>query len=330
MLTLGIDTSCDDTAIAVVEDGKIIHSNVIASQCDLLEKYGGVYPEMACRRHIEMCEPVLQEALGDFSLDQIDLIAATYGPGLIGALLIGLNFGKALSLSTGKPFVGVNHIEAHLYAAMMNKRVALPALGVVISGGHTSLVMIEKVGCYTLIGQTQDDAIGEAFDKVARLLNLGFPGGVAIEELAKCGNANAYPFKGGSMKNRPFDLSFSGLKTAVLYATKKEGYIKEDIAASFQHAAFTSLIDKIFLASQKYHPRSIVLGGGVSSSKTLRSMMEKRFDLPIFWPPRELCLDNGAMIAALGHENYKQHGKTPLDLSACARIPFHTHDLCEL
>ena len=330
MLTLGIDTSCDDTAISVVEDGKIIHSNVIASQSDLLEKYGGVFPEMACRRHIEMCKPVLEEALGDFSLDQIDLIAATYGPGLMGALLIGLNFAKALALSTGKPFVGVNHIQAHLYAAMMNQNVALPALGVVISGGHTALAIIEKVGSYQLIGKTQDDAIGEAFDKVARLLGLGFPGGSQIEELAKSGCSHAYPFKGGCVKKHPLDLSFSGLKTAVLYATQKEGYVQEDIAASFQHAAFTSLMDKIFLASKKYHFKSIVLGGGVSSSQTLRAMMQERFDLPIYWPPQQLCLDNGAMIAALGYENYKQNGASPLDLKASARLPFHTDELCKL
>ncbi len=322
MMVLGIDTSCDDTAMALVEDGRIIHSNVISSQTDLLQKYGGVYPEMACRRHIEMCEPVLQEALGNFSIAQIDLIAAARGPGLIGALLIGLNFAKALALSSKKPFVGVNHIEAHLYSAMMDKPPPLPALGVVISGGHTSLVIIKDVGDYELIGQTQDDAIGEAFDKVARLLNLGFPGGPAVEQLAKIGDPSAYPFRGGIVKGRPFDLSFSGLKTAVLYATQKQSYVDADIAASFQRAAFESLIEKILLASQKYQLRSIVLGGGVSASQTLREMMQARLDLPLFWPQRELCLDNGAMIAGLGYHNYSRKGADPLDLNATARIPF--------
>lgn len=322
MLVLGIDTSCDDTAIAVVEDGRLIHSNVIASQTDLLKEYGGVYPEMACRRHIEMIEPVLEEALGKFSLEQIDLIAAAKGPGLIGALLIGLNFAKGLALATHKPFVGVNHIEAHLYSAMMDQPPPLPALGVVISGGHTSLVLIKDVGDYELIGQTQDDAIGEAFDKVARLLNLDYPGGPAVEMLAKQGNPAAYPFKGGTVKERPLDLSFSGLKTAVLYATQKKSYSAADIAASFQKAAFDSLIEKVFLASQKYSIQSIVLGGGVSSSLTLRQSMQDRFDVPLFWPQKDLCLDNGAMIAGLGYHNYRRYGADPLDLNATARIPF--------
>ncbi|MCH9609928.1 MAG: tRNA N6-adenosine threonylcarbamoyltransferase [Chlamydiales bacterium] len=323
MLVLGIDTSCDDTAIGVVENGSIIHSNVIASQNDLLKIYGGVYPEMACRRHIEMCEPVLRQALENIPLEEIDLIATTIGPGLVGALLIGFNFGKALALATKKPFVAVNHIEAHLTSAMIEQKPPLPALGVVISGGHTSLVLIRAVGEYELIGQTQDDAIGEAFDKVARMLNLPFPGGPAIEELAKEGDPNRYPFKGGTIKNRPFDFSFSGLKTAVLYETKKGNYRPADIAASFQRAAFDSLLKKVFVASQKYHPKSIVLGGGVSSSKTLRSQAEAMLDLPLFWPPFELCLDNGAMIAALGYHLYQKRGADSQSLNVRPRIPFH-------
>ncbi len=339
MLVLGIESTCDETAIAVVRDGKEILSNVIASQADLHAQYGGVFPEMACRRHIEMCQPVLKEALekADVTLDQIDLIAVAHGPGLIGALLIGLNFAKGLALGADKPLVGVNHIEAHLYAAMMQEPVPLPSLGVVISGGHTSLVQINDIGNYELIGQTQDDAIGEAFDKVARLLELPYPGGPQIEQLAKQGDPNRYPFKVGRIKGRPFDFSFSGLKTAVLYTVKGQNRDKNsplmiseqdkcDVAASFQQAAFASLTEKILLASQKYQPHAIVLGGGVSNNQTLRAHLKQQTNCPLFWPANGLSLDNGAMIAGLGYHLFRAKGADTLDINAVTRIPFARSD----
>jgi len=216
MLVLGIESTCDETGMAVVREGREILSNVVATQEDLHARYGGVVPEVACRRHADVLLPLLKKALC-VPLEKIDLIAVANGPGLIGALLIGVNFAQGLAFSTGKPLVGVNHIEAHLYSALMEADPPLPALGVVMSGGHTSLIYVEEVGKYRRIGQTQDDAIGEAFDKAAKLLGLPYPGGPHIERLAREGDPLRFPFKAGQIKGRPFDFSFSGLKTALLY-----------------------------------------------------------------------------------------------------------------
>ncbi len=332
MLVLGIESTCDETACALVRDGHEILSNVVASQEDLHEKYGGVIPELACRRHIEVLPSLVRKAL-TVPLEEIDLIAVAKGPGLIGALLIGLNFAKALSLSANKPLIGVNHIEAHIYAAFMSQDIPLPALGVVISGGHTSLVKIDAIGSYSLIGQTQDDAIGEAFDKVAKLLNLPYPGGPQIEKLASLGNPLRYPFKAGQIKGRPFDFSFSGLKTAVLYLAKGQNCTKDsplllqdqekaDLAASFQHTAFTTLTDKILAAASHHQCRSIVLGGGVSQNGYLRKLLEEKSSLPVFWPARGLSVDNAAMIAGLGYHTFLQNGADSMELDALTRIPF--------
>lgn len=335
MLVLGIESTCDETGIAIVRDGKEILANVVASQEDLHQVYGGVIPELACRRHIDVCLPLLRTALeqAHVSFDEIDLIAVAKGPGLIGALLIGLNFAKGLALSSGKPLIGVNHIEAHLYAVMMGQQVPLPALGVVISGGHTSLIQIEAVGRYRLLGQTQDDAIGEAFDKVARLLHLPYPGGPQIEKLALKGDPHRYPFKGGRTRNNPFDFSFSGLKTAVFYQVKGQNASKNsplliteeekaDIAASFQHAAFSYLIEKALLATQQSWCRSILIGGGVSQNRYLRALLQAQAPCPIFWPSDGLSLDNAAMIAGLGLHTYQLQGRDSLQLEAMTRIPF--------
>jgi N6-L-threonylcarbamoyladenine synthase len=220
MLVLGIETTCDETACAIVKDGHTILSNVISSQIDLHAEYGGVVPELSCRRHVDVIMSVIQQALLEASvgLEDIDLIAVAYGPGLVGALLIGLTSAKTLSLALGKPFIGVNHVEAHLYAAMMSKDLSIqfPCLGVVLSGGHTALVLIEKFGQSRLISETVDDAIGEAFDKVAKMMGLPYPGGPQIESLATQGNPEAFPFKPGKVKEMPLHFSFSGLKTAVL------------------------------------------------------------------------------------------------------------------
>jgi N6-L-threonylcarbamoyladenine synthase len=315
-----------------VRSGKEILSNVVASQEDLHQKNGGVIPELACRRHIAVLPSLLHKALC-VPIEEIGLIAVANGPGLIGALLIGLNFAKGLSLALEKPLVGVNHVEAHLYSVLMASSAPMPAIGVVISGGHTALVKVEEVGKYILIGQTQDDAIGEAFDKVAKLLGLPYPGGPHIEKLAEKGDPCRHHFKGGHMKGRPFDFSFSGLKTAVLYLVKGQNADKAsplliqeeekaDIAASFQHTAFSNLVEKIRLAAKHYQCRSIILGGGVSQNRYLRALLEKGADLPLFWPPPGLSLDNAAMIAGLGYHTFRLKGSDFMDLEALTRIPF--------
>jgi N6-L-threonylcarbamoyladenine synthase len=331
MLVLGIESTCDETGCALVRNGKEILSNEVATQEELHQKYGGVIPELACRRHIEILPLLAKKAL-KVPLEEIDLIAVAHGPGLIGALLIGLNFAKALAFSLKKPLIGVNHVEAHLYATMMSHTITLPAIGAVISGGHTTLVKILDVGEYVRIGQTQDDALGEAFDKVAKLLGLPYPGGPHVERLARQGDPQKYPFKKGQIKEKPFDFSFSGLKTAVLYTLKGQNATKETpcmiseeekahIAASFQHVAFSSLAEKIFLAAEKYSCNSIVLGGGVSQNGYLRQLLQKQSPYPVFWPQPDLCLDNAAMIAGLGYHTFLRKGGDTMELEAQTRIP---------
>jgi N6-L-threonylcarbamoyladenine synthase len=337
MITLGLETTCDETACAIVRDGKEILSNVIYSQTDLHSQYGGVFPELACRRHLEVIIPVIQEALAEANVtkEEIDLIAVAKGPGLVGALLIGLNAAKSLSLAWNKPFIGVNHVEAHLYAAMMGKETChFPALGVVISGGHTFLLKIVELGVYEMIGTTVDDAIGEAFDKVAGMLGLPYPGGPAIEALAKHGNPLLYPFKAGKVKGRPWDFSFSGMKTNVLYTLKGQNSHKDaplaladsekpHIAASFQEAALNEIVDKACKAAETFGCKEIFLGGGVSNNKRLRALFaEKDNSIPVSWPPFGLSLDNGAMIAGLGHQLLMKRGcGDSLDLEPSPRIP---------
>ncbi|MGE5196662.1 MAG: tRNA (adenosine(37)-N6)-threonylcarbamoyltransferase complex transferase subunit TsaD [Anaerolineae bacterium] len=339
MLVLGIESSCDETSAAIVRDGKEILSNIVYSQSDLHRPYGGVFPELACRRHIEILLDILKEAFQQAGVckTDIDLIAATKGPGLIGALLIGLNSAKALSLAWNKPFIGVNHVEAHLYAAMMPlKDPPLPGLGVVISGGHTFLVQILKLGHYELIGATVDDAIGEAFDKVAAMLGLPYPGGPAIEALAKSGDPQKYPFKAGSVKGRPWDFSFSGLKTNVLYTLKGQNgdktsalRLKEsdlaDVAASFQEAAISDIVSKSLKAAKEMNCAAVYLGGGVSNNETLRRRFKESGAVPIYAPAFDLSLDNAAMIAGLGYQQFLREGAAKgWDLEPMPRIPFAT------
>jgi N6-L-threonylcarbamoyladenine synthase len=335
VLVLGIESTCDETGLALVRDGKEIFSNFVASQEDLHQKYGGVIPELACRRHIDVLPSLFQKTLC-VPKEAIDLIAVAKGPGLIGTLLIGLNFAKGLALALNIPLVGVNHLEAHLYAVLMEQTPQFPALGVIISGGHTALVKVNGIGSYHLIGQTQDDAIGEAFDKVAKILHLPYPGGPQIEKLAQQGNPQRYRFTCGRVKGRPFDFSYSGLKTAVLYLVKGQNAAKDapllvketdkaDIAAGFQHAAFSCLVEKILHAAKHYQCQSILLGGGVSQNCYLRAFLEKEANVPVFWPPRGLSLDNAAMIAGLGFHTYLQKGADCIDLEPLTRIPF-THE----
>jgi N6-L-threonylcarbamoyladenine synthase len=338
MIVLGIESTCDETAASIVKGGHTILSNVIASQIALHQPFGGVYPELASRSHINSISSVIHKAVSDanISLEDIDLISVAKGPGLIGSLLIGLNAAKGLSIALDIPFVGVNHVEAHLYAAMMGtEHPILPALGVVISGGHTFLVLIEAIGKYTLIGTTVDDAMGEGFDKVAIMLGLPYPGGPAIERLALEGDGAKYKFKAGMVKERPLDFSFSGLKTNVYYmihgqnADQPKARVlsdqeKADIAASFQYTAFTDLIKKCHLALKHYPCAAIYFGGGVSNNQNLRQrLMASIPDIALFWPSMGLSLDNAAMIAGLGFHvfhNNRCQGHS-LGLEPEARIP---------
>lgn len=339
MLVLGIETTCDETACAVVRDGKEILSNVVTSQIDLHNEYGGVVPELACRRHVDLFQPTLDKALRDahISLKQIDLIAVAYAPGLIGALLIGLNAAKTLSLSLQKPFVGVNHVEAHLYAALMSQPhfPQFPCLGMVLSGGHTALLKVKGIGDYQLIGQTVDDAIGESFDKAAKILGLPYPGGPYIESWARLGKLGTFKFKPGKVKGKPFDFSFSGLKTQVLYAVKGQNekgleksltqQQKYDLAAAFQETALMDIIEKAKLAASQENCRTIMLGGGVTFNKHLRHLFQERApELETIWPDPSLSLDNAAMIAGLGYHVFLKKGEgDPLNLEAKSRIAFN-------
>lgn len=311
MKVLGIETSCDETAVAVVEKGKKILVNLVASQAKLHEQFGGVYPEVASRQHVDQLLPLIEEAYREH---EIDLIAVANGPGLMGALLMGVIGAKALAFGWKKPLIGVNHVEAHLYSAMMETEPLFPSLGIVISGGHTFLAKMHGICDYEILGTTVDDAVGEAFDKVAALLGLPYPGGPQIERLAKGGDPNRYPFRAGQVKGRPLDFSFSGLKTNVLYTVKGKGDRhapliisndeKKDVAASFQRAALSDIIKKALLAAQSFDCKAIYCGGGVTQSQTFRTLFESS-PYPLFFPPKGLCADNGAMIAGLGYHLYQ-------------------------
>ncbi len=327
MLVLGIETTCDETSCAIVKDGVEILSNVISSQVDLQKEYGGVVPELACRRHIDVIVPVLDEALrvAGCTLQDIDRIAVAKGPGLVGALLIGLHFAKSLAFSLDLPLAPINHIEAHLYAAVMSHKTPLfPALGVVLSGGHTSLVKMEDIGSYTLFGETVDDAIGESFDKVAKMLSLPYPGGPYIEKKALSGNPMRFPFKAGRVKTNPLAFSFSGIKTGVLYTIKGlSSPLSEqdicDISASFQEAVFHDVLHKIEHVLAQNSLKALYLGGGVTQNMHLRAMLEEKIKLPIVWPRKDLCLDNAAMIAGLG---FHKAASKSYDLEPETRIAF--------
>ncbi|MCI0382546.1 MAG: tRNA (adenosine(37)-N6)-threonylcarbamoyltransferase complex transferase subunit TsaD [Chlamydiae bacterium] len=331
---LGIESTCDEMACSIVIDGREIKSNVISSQADIHQSLGGVWPELASRQHVDLLIPTLNQALSTagISKEEIDLIAVAQGPGLIGSLLMGLSAAKTFSLAWNIPFVGVNHVEAHLYAAMLsNQAFTFPAIGLVISGGHTFLVQILDVGNYAFIGGTVDDAIGEAFDKVASMLEKPYPGGPAIESLAKIGNPLRYPFKAGKVKAQPWSFSFSGLKTNVLYTIhgqncKGNGQIgeieKADIAASFQEAAFKDIVEKTGRATENFPCKAIYIGGGVSNNLRLRELFQtSSISVPIYWPSSELTLDNGAMIAGLGYHVFrKKEAGDPLDLEPKVRM----------
>lgn len=325
MLILGIESTCDETAAAIVQDGCTVLSHALATSADIHREYGGVFPELACRRHIDAILPVIDQALQESKVSpkELDAIAVARGPGLIGALLIGVHAAKGLAMGWQKPLIGVNHVEAHLYAAMMNRKLLFPALGFVLSGGHTLMLKMFDIGHYELIGTTVDDAVGEAFDKAATILGLSYPGGPNLEKLALSGDASKFLFRAGNVKNDPFAFSFSGLKTAVLYAKNKASSSEyADIAASFQKTAFEDLVRKAEMAIAKHPFQSIIFGGGVTQNQKLRTIFEKRFPhIPQFWPTPGLSMDNAIMIAGLAFHRYSTK-QDALDLEALSRNPF--------
>ncbi|HUF83174.1 MAG TPA: tRNA (adenosine(37)-N6)-threonylcarbamoyltransferase complex transferase subunit TsaD [Acidimicrobiia bacterium] len=320
MRILGIETSCDETAAAVVEDGRRIHSSGVASQVDLHARYGGVVPEIASRAHVELITAVIAEALveaGVLEVTELDAVAACHGPGLAGALLVGVSAAKALALSTGLPYVQVNHLEAHLYAAWLEEPDLEPPLAVlIVSGGHTLLVVMEDHGRYRVLGQTVDDAAGEAFDKVARFLGLGYPGGPAIDRLATTGDPNAIAFP-RAMLDDGHDFSFSGLKTAVINHVRKHPDAEvADVGASFQEAVVDVLVTKLVAAATEADAATLAIGGGVAANSRLRIRLLDAAEATgrrAFLPPLALCTDNGAMIAATAWWRLGADGPTPLD-----------------
>ncbi|GMT41957.1 MAG: tRNA N6-adenosine threonylcarbamoyltransferase [bacterium] len=333
MLVLGIESSCDETAAAVVLDGKKPLSNVIASQHEIHAPYGGIVPELASRRHVENIPVVIREALrvADVELGQIDVFAVTRGPGLVGALLVGLSTAKALAWSEGKPLVAVNHLHGHAVAAELdNDEQNYPRLCLLVSGGHTSIYSVDSPVSMEALASTRDDAAGEAFDKVAKMLGLGYPGGPALEKAAEKGDEYKIPFPVPNVKGRPLDFSFSGLKTAVRNLLHKRPAPKaEDVAASFQKTVTEILRAKMLAAAKQFGLKEIVVAGGVASNRYLRNGLQKAADeagCNIFFPEPVFCTDNAAMIASAGFFLYKENPddvrfRDFLALDAVANLP---------
>ena len=323
---LAIESSCDETAAAVIRNGREIMSNIVATQIEIHKKFGGVVPEVASRNHVVDINPVIESALSEagMSLEDIDVIAATYGPGLVGALLVGLSTAKALAYATAKPFVGVNHIQGHIAANYLAfPELEPPFISLIVSGGHTHIVEVKDYNEIEIIGKTRDDAAGEAYDKVARAIGLGYPGGPLVDELAKQGEANI-EFPKAMYKEENYDFSFSGIKSAVLnYINSKkmkdEDYSRADIAASFQHSVVDILVHKTVKAVKDRGYGCVVLSGGVSANSALRKVMEERCDqegLRLYYPPLGLCTDNAAMIGSCAYYRYIEGHTSDMYLNA--------------
>lgn len=317
MNVLGIETSCDETAAAVVSGGRIVESSVVSSQIDVHARYGGVVPEIAGRAHVELLVPAVEEAMARAGLERPDAVAATYGPGLVGSLLVGLSTAKGLAMSWDVPFVGVNHLEGHLFAPVIEEPgLEWPLVVLLVSGGHTLLVEALSPGRYRLLGQTLDDAAGEAFDKVARFLGLGYPGGPAIDRVAKEGDPTAFKFP-RAVLDEAYDFSFSGLKTAVVRAVERDpSAATADVAASFQVAVVDVLVTKAARAVREVGANGLCLGGGVAANSLLRRRAPEAVDVPTYLPSVAMCTDNAAMIAAAGSFRLGRDGPSPLSLAA--------------
>ena len=332
MLVLGIESSCDETAGAVVRDGKEILSSIISSQIDMHRPYGGVVPELASREHLEKIEPIVREAIDDANVEwsDIDAVAVTRGPGLIGSLLVGVCYAKALAYGLGIPFIGVNHIEGHVYSvAFENPEVEYPALALIVSGGHTNLFHIAEAGSYKVVSRTRDDAAGEAFDKVAKMLGLGYPGGPVIEKLALGGDASKVRFTTAKISDGRPDFSFSGLKTAVARYVRENGIEAasnghagqetKDLAASFQAAVVRSLVGTMEKVAGELEPKTLIVAGGVACNNALREAAEgtaKRLGIPVYFPSKHLSTDNAAMIAAAGYFHLRRGERSDIKMTA--------------
>ena len=328
---LAIETSCDETAAAVVRNGREVRSNIISSQIELHKIYGGVVPEIASRKHIEKINQVIEEALSaaETSLDDIDVIGVTYGPGLVGALLVGVAEAKAISFATKKPLIGVHHIEGHIAANYIeHKQLKPPFLCLIVSGGHTHLVLVKDYGEFKIIGKTRDDAAGEAFDKVARAIGLGYPGGPKIDKLSREGNPNAIMFPRAHIEGAPYDFSFSGLKSAVLnylnsLEMKREEINRADVAASFQEAVVDVLVSRTILAAKEFRMKSVAIAGGVAANSALQKAMSKACaenGLDFYCPSPVYCTDNAAMIGAAAYYEYVKGNYSGLDLNAVPNL----------
>ena len=333
MLVLGIESSCDETAAAVVRDGREILSSVISSQIEMHRPFGGVVPDLASREHLEKIEPVTKQAIEEagISFEELDAIAVTQGPGLIGSLLVGVNFAKALAWSLDIPFVGVNHIEGHVYSVgFENPQVEYPALALIVSGGHTNLFFVPEEGRYKIVSRTRDDAAGEAFDKVGKMLGLQYPGGPVIEKLAREGDPEKIKFPIAKISDGRPDFSFSGLKTAVMRHLRENeispvgenetpSQAIKDIAASFQATVIKSLMKNVEKLAEELRPKTFIVAGGVACNGALRDAAEKfgkKFDLPVYFPSKHLSTDNAAMIAAAGTFHLLKGERADLKMTA--------------
>lgn len=330
MKVLGIESSCDETAAAVVEDGHTILSNVVATQIPFHQIYKGVVPEIASRKHAEWILPVVKQALekANLTLNEIDAVAATNRPGLMGSLLVGLTFGKTLAWAANKPFIAINHMLGHMYAAHLQNEIAYPYLGLLVSGGHSIIAKVNGFDDLEVLGTTVDDSVGEAFDKVAKFYGLGYPGGVIVDNLAKKGDPKAasFPLPKLNGEEHKYDMSFSGLKTAVIHQIDmfwNKGYehTKENMCAAFQETACKTLTSRLFKAVEDTGLKTVVAGGGVAANSRLRELLAERKDLNCIFPPLKLCGDNGAMIAGVAYHFLMRGDRSGWDTTACARIP---------